>query len=283
MTLRITSIEPESGATWGGNVVKVAGEGFGAAPRVLFGGLPAVVQLCDDDGCYVVAPQHPAGYADVEVVTNNHRCRAVDGYRYVRGVLGGESDLTRLVRALLRSLKEHVIEQTCLTVDVAYGGAGDDTAVAALATLPALIVSGPSLHENRPFSRNAGHETTDAEGRLVHYPPPYTVDLGFNVVGAAAQTVETLNLMNATIAFAQNVAQVSMLRDVEFPRLGDAHWPLEIIGDTRTHYDQPDGIKSFSCNLRVRGFDIAGSYPTRLIPITEAASVNLSKQGDRYD
>jgi glucose/arabinose dehydrogenase len=68
----VSSVEPASGATRGGDVVVVTGSGFASGATVTFGGAAApVVEILDSIGTRlrVVTPPHAAGTVDV-VVTN---------------------------------------------------------------------------------------------------------------------------------------------------------------------------------------------------------------------
>jgi hypothetical protein len=277
MSLSITAIEPEGGHTLGGNVVKVCGTGMRGDTRVLFGGAPGRIQLVDPDGCYVAAPPHGAGWVNVEVVSAGQRCEALDGYRYVRAVLTAESDLTRLVRTLLRNLKGNLLDATNITVDVEYGGpAGSDGTMMALAGLPALVLTGPDLRENRVLGQQVPVELQDGDGRLVQYPRPYTVDLSFTLTGASSHTVEVLNLLSAVVNYLDGAGSVSMLRDPNFPRLGEVSWQLELVGEVRTHLDSPEGVKSFTLGFLLRGFDLSSSYPNRVVANVESVCVETT-------
>jgi hypothetical protein len=92
-----------------------------------------------------------------------------------------EADLTRIIRQLLRELKRQVLANVSATVSVDY----DDTTldglnVIAMAKVPSLVLSGPTLRPNRFYSANVAHEDVVAGvsgPELVRRKPPYTVDL----------------------------------------------------------------------------------------------------------
>ena len=89
-------------------------------------------------------------------------------YRFLRPRIVHESDLTRLVRGLLRELKRQVIANVSMTVSVDY----DDTTidglnVVAISRLPSVVLSGPKVDENRFFSTNEPHEDVVPGSRVL--------------------------------------------------------------------------------------------------------------------
>ena len=106
-----------------------------------------------------------------------------------RPTVAREADLTRVIRQLLRELKRQVLGNVSATVSVDY----DDTTldglnVIAMAKVPSLVLSGPTLRPNRFYSANVAHE--DVVGgvsgpELVRRKPPYTVDLVFTLTAAS--------------------------------------------------------------------------------------------------
>ncbi len=63
----ISTITPASGTTRGGAVVAITGTNFTGDAVVLFGGLPASVQVRSPSALVAVTPAHPAGLVDVVV------------------------------------------------------------------------------------------------------------------------------------------------------------------------------------------------------------------------
>src|SRR5690606_38085929 len=183
----------------------------------LFGAVPAtVVSVREETGASIADVRTPPHEDETVAVT----VRNLDGtgtpvpgeeatlaaaYRFLRSQLTQESDLTRLVRTLLRKLKSEVLEATSLSVSVDYDDTViDGVSVIALAKLPAVVLSGPSVDENRFFSTNVPHEdaVAGASGpELMRRRPPFTVDLEFTITAASDRTVELLNLMAAVATF----------------------------------------------------------------------------------
>ena len=186
-------------------------------------------------------------------------------YRFHRSRLVQESDLTRLVRALLRKLKTQVLEATSISVSVDY----DDTVidgvnVIALAQLPAVVLSGPRIDENRFFSTNVAHEAAvlgENGPELLRRRPPYTVDLEFTITAASDRTVELLNLMAAVATFLNRSRWVEISRDPSGVTKGTVRWEMDPQGEYRTRLDGPDGVRAFSSSFVIRGFDIDEGLP----------------------
>ncbi len=76
-------------------------------------------------------------------------------FTYERPALATESSLTRLVRTLLRALKAQIIENVNPTVHTDFDASPEDGLhLAAVARLPALVLAGPELRQNRAYSLN---------------------------------------------------------------------------------------------------------------------------------
>jgi hypothetical protein len=273
-------MHPQEGPTTGGNIVRFAGEGFDARTLVLFGNAPAPKILVQDTACYVQAPAQACGSISVAVCDTSACITVAQPYVYHRSPLTRESALTRLVRTLLQNLKAHFHSNTSITVDIDAADMALDTegGVAMLARLPALVLGGPEMRENRIQSRNVGCEVEDARGNVFIYPAPYTVDLGFNLTGASHSTVEMFNMLDAAVAHLNQTKFVSMPRDALFKELGELSWALHIDDGARVHLDGIDGVRSFGLNFSVRGFDLGATYPTSVAAKTMGASIAIGKE-----
>lgn len=79
----ITSIEPPKGPATGGVPIEVRGTGLSGAEVLLFGGQQAIdLTVIDDTTVLAVLPAHPAGLADVHVITAVGSGRHIEGYRF---------------------------------------------------------------------------------------------------------------------------------------------------------------------------------------------------------
>jgi len=267
--MKLVSVDPKVGSVAGGNVVLLQGDGFSERAQVFFGEIPARV-LAVDSGeshsrCYVQAPAHAAGTVDICLESNANRVLLPQCYAYRRAALAEESELTRLIRTLLRQLKHHLLENVSMTVAVDYAGPGEgDLQTAAMAKLPALVLTGPDIATNRVYITHESLELADGRGSFMHYRPPSTVDLSFTLLGAAASTVELLNLLSAASHFVRHQDWLTMPRDPAHPSLGEVRWELDPWGETRTQLEGPDGVRAFSCGFVVRGFDFESAQPQGL-------------------
>jgi hypothetical protein len=235
---------------------------------VFVGGRPATeVQVRSSERLSFLTPASDGG--TVEVVVRNLDDTGVPlpgeeailpaGFTYARPPLTTESDLTRLVRTLLRELKRQVIENVVLTVHTDFGAeSGDELHLAEVASLPALVLVGPELVENRFYSLNSRPETPASPGMFARRRTPYTVDLGFTLVGASDHTVELLNLLAATKDFFHRNPFIEMERDASNPAAGRVRYELDVTanGDLKvTSQPNTSNLRSFSGAFTLRGFD----------------------------
>jgi hypothetical protein len=272
---RLHSLQPKYGPTGGRTLVEIAGSGFrlrGAeerpSVRVLFGGVTASrVEVVGPSLLRAVTPENEPGPTEV-VVANlapdgaqipGEVAQVTGAFVYMRPGIAAESELTRLVRTLLRSFKRQVLENTVLTVSTDFAWLEDDAVMSHLACLPGLVLLGPELQENRPASLNEGPTRELADGRKVRHRAPYTVDLHFTVVGATDNTVELLNLMHATALYFQRQSFLSVPRDETTSSSPRVRYELAFLpqGELRvTSVPNASNVRSFSGRFAVRGVDL---------------------------
>ena len=276
----IHSISPSTGPASGGDLCRVTGEDFGTNVNVRFGDTLATILTLREEAGFSIAdvrsPLRDDGIVGITLTNLDEAGLPIPGesvtlpnsYRFLRPRLVRESDLTRLVRALIQQLKRQVLANTSITVSVDY----DDTTVdglnvVAMATLPSLVLSGPRLSESRFFSTNVPFEdvvdgVSGPEQR--RRQPVFTVDLGFTITAASESTIELLNLMAAVATFLNRNRFIAMLRDAEQPGLGEVRWEMEPDGDFRTNLRDRAGVRAFTCGFAVRGFDVDEGLPLDL-------------------
>jgi hypothetical protein len=279
----IDSLAPATGPTGGRTLVDVLGSGFRLPPpppaegpvpptgptvAVRVGGQPALdVDVLASDRLTFLAPPGEAGPADVVVQNLDDAGEPIAGeeatapaaFTYVQPRLAVESDLTRLVRTLLRELKRQVHPNVSLTVQTDFDAqTGDELHLTELASLPGLVLVGPELTENRFYSLNRPPELPVGDGTAVRRRVPYTVDLGFTLLGVADHTTELLNLMAATELFFHRNKYLEMDRDAGSPIAGRVRYEMDFTpdGDLRvTSQPNESNVRSFSGSFVVRGFD----------------------------
>ncbi|TMQ08625.1 MAG: transcription factor [Deltaproteobacteria bacterium] len=281
----ILSVTPSSGPTAGRLLVELVGSGFqqqtvradavgrtavtSPGVRVRIGDRAAQdVRVLAEDVLTCVVPAGDPGRADVVVQNLDATGAPVPGelaiardvFAYVRQPLAVEADLTRLVRALLQELKRQVIDNVVLTVHTDFeADVGAELHLATIARLPALVLLGPELAEDRFFSLNQPPELATGPGQFVQRRVPYTVDLSFTVIGVSDHTTELLNLMAATQLFFHRNPYLALDRDPGDPDAGSVRYEMDVArdGDLRvTSQPNASNVRSFSGRAVVRGFDL---------------------------
>jgi hypothetical protein len=255
----------------------VTGTGFASQVAVRFGGTAGrVLAVVDDSGvslALVHTPEHEPGTVTIELENLDDDGTPVPGelatlpaaYRFLRPRVAEEADLTRLVRTLLRELKRQVVANVSASVSVDYDDTvADGLRVIALAKLPSIVLSGPTLRQNRFYSENAPREDVVANSgglEFVRRRPPYTVDLLFTLTAASERTVELFNLVAAVATFLNRNRRIEMLRNPADPASGFVRWEMDAEGDFRTQLEGKDDVRAFSCGLVIRGFDLDEGQP----------------------
>ncbi|HMA94950.1 MAG TPA: IPT/TIG domain-containing protein [Polyangiaceae bacterium] len=266
----LLSIEPSEGPASGGDLVRVTGRQFASQVAISFGGLPVAVTAVREEAGLSIAdvrvPAHEAGTVEVTVQNLDASGAPIDGesatlpagYRYLRAQLADESDLTRIVRQLLRELKRQVVANVSTTVSIDY----DDTpaeGVIAVATVPSIVLSGPSLRVNRFFSTNERREEAalgPSGPELARRCSPLTVDLVFTLTVTSSRTAELLNLMAAVATFLHRNRWVELDRDPDDLARGRVRWEMDAEGELRTELENKGDVRAFTWGFVVRGFDI---------------------------
>ncbi|QDF03413.1 IPT/TIG domain-containing protein [Myxococcus xanthus] len=272
----LTSVTPSSGPTSGGDILRLSGTGFASRVAVRLGGLRAeVLSVREEAGTAHVdvrTPMHEVDNVDVELLNLSADGHPIPGeaavlpgaYRYLRPRVAKEADLTRLVRTLLRELKRQVVANVSASVSVDYDTVADGLNVIAMASLPSVVLSGPTLRESRRYSTNVLHEDVvqgPSGAELVRRRPAYTVDLAFTLTVASNRTAELFNLMAAVATFLNRNRWLSMARDAEDASRGTVCWEMDADGEVRTQLGSRDDVRAFTWGLLVRGFEVDEGLP----------------------
>jgi hypothetical protein len=236
---------------------------------VLVGGRPArEVRVVSSHRLTCLVPPGDGGLVDVVVQNLDAAGAPIPGeeavapgaFTYVAQPLAVEADLTRLVRTLLQELKRQVIDNVVLTVHTDFdAGVGAEFHLAQIARLPGLVLVGPELAENRFFSVNQLPEVPMEPGKFAQRRVPYTVDLGFMVIGVSDHTTELLNLMAAAQLFFHRNPYLEIDRDPDDPSAGRVRYEMAVGRDGElkvTSQPNESNVRSFSGRFVVRGFDL---------------------------
>lgn len=281
-TLR--TISHAAGPSSGGALVSLEGTGVGGRQQVLFGGRPAEVIATHTVGVAtaieVRTPAHDSGVVDVELLNLDLNERPISGeravlplaYRFERPAIAREADLTRIIRQLLRELNRQVVANVSTSVSVDYDDTADGQSIIAMAKLPSLVLTGPTLRQNRFYSANEPHYDvvgTPTGLQAVRRKPPLTVDLVFGLTVASSRTAELFNLMGSVATFLNRNRWLELQRDPSTLDRGTVRWELEADGDFRTQLASRDDLRVFTCGFVVRGFDIDEGLPLDRNPLVE--------------
>lgn len=285
----ITSVDPTIGPVFGRHAIDITGTNFrlpdpptATGPTYLDPVVPTVAVEFDSESALgvevlsatllrVLVPSLDRGQHAITVTNldNNgdpipgETVTAADIYATKRPAITHESehDLTRLVRTLIRELKRQVLDEVSLTVHTDYDDAtGDQLHTTHVASLPALLLVGPNLNENRFYSLNEPPDYDDeasAEGDFVTTRVPATYDVEFEVLGVSNRTHEVLNLMGAVLGFMESNKTLSMDRDAGDPSLGRVSYEMEFVNrpETATRSNLSN-LRHFTSTIVVRGFDV---------------------------
>jgi hypothetical protein len=286
----ITSIQPARGPASGQTLITITCTGMRLPPqppagRPTKGGLPQTVGIrigaqpatrvlvredATNPGGTIATCLTPAGTpgpADIVIQNLDDAGQPIAGevvllpsaFTYERTALSTESSLTRLVRALLRALKAQVIENVNLTVHTDFDAAPENGVhLAAVARLPALVLAGPELRQSRTYSINQQPVRELRDGLALHRVP-YTVDVGFTLIGMTDRTAELLNLMSLCTLFLHKNKHLLMAREPDAPEAGHVAYEMDFApGGQFQVRSQPSesNVRHFIGELVIRGFDI---------------------------
>jgi len=288
----IERIEPAVGPTSGGNLVRIVGSEFAPVVRVGFGAAKPVVvpswRLAGARIADVTSPAHDGGAVDVVVENLDADGKPVPGeitiargaYEYVAPAVATESDLARLVRTVVRALKRQVLANVHVAVHLDYDDApGDTLRLTPLATLPSLVLSGPTVRPHTPYRTAAAVDVDAGTGEVLRHRPRLTTDLAFTITGASSSTVELLGLLTATAHFVSRTPWISMLRDPARPALGAARWDLDLDGDWRTQIPGPEQVHVFTAGFVIRGFDLDEGLVRERLARVDTISIHTGAVG----
>lgn len=223
----------------GGTAVDVTADGSGKARAI--GSYSVTVENIDDDGDLITG----------ETVTKT------DAFTFRRPDLGQESELARVVRALLRMLKRQILENVHFATHTDYDAdTGDLNAIAFVQRLPALVVANLEVPDDRDYFVEGEQDFEAGAGRFIARRPPVVAMIRFDLIGVSDDPVENLNLLQATRIFFRKNPRITLDRSSTDPTLGAVSYDLECaLGGpvTVTRGADAVNVQSFSGEVRIRG------------------------------
>jgi hypothetical protein len=269
----ITSVSPNSGYTMGRKVIVITGTNFKqAAPapnaavptvKVLFGTAPALdVQVISSTIVECSSPVHDVGVVSVSLSNLNSNGTVIVGetatyssFTYKRQDFSAPSDLQRVVAELILDMRRQIIDNVVITTHLDYDDyTADKLNTVAIAQLPSIALYGPTLEENRLFTRTE-REVVNTTGNVWEVRRiPKSVDLKFRVTIVSQTTQELLNLTMAVQRYFERNYWITVLRDPSNPGLGSTKIQLEADFNTPAIYGHlltTDNLKQhvFACYL----------------------------------
>lgn len=296
----ISAVVPSSGHSGGRTLVEVEGTGFALPPaaaptgpttapgpsvRVLFGGVAASnVMVVSSSLLYCQTPRGTPGAAvDVQVenldvdgnVVAGEEVVEVGAWTFVRPDLTQESELARVMRALIDELDRQIVPNVHFSTHVDYDG-DDAINYAYVADTPALLLANLEVPESREHAVQDEQEVSADTGFFIVRRPPVAVDLSMTLVGVASgqgAAVVALNLMQAVRMFFKKNPNLVVDRSASDPSLGSVEYELDFSfgGPVNvTHASDNSTVESFSGSIVIRGVlleDMPGmptEKPTRI-------------------
>lgn len=312
----VIRLTPNTGLTSGRNFVEIIGSGFrlpptpplsGSVPkpsssvRVKFGTAVSVKVMVITQGRLivevplaklpVVKPNFGAGSVDITVENISQSGQIIGdpfilpgGYTYTRKDLAEESSVLTLSRAVIQELQRQTISNVVMSTHTDYdGNFTDGLNITELASLPALIVTGPKLVENKtnnlpvkpyvtytssgqsnqpdgdglldengdPIFTEDGFPLTTVLNERIRFDTPYTVDATYNLIGVSDSQQEIQNLMDLVVQFFhinQYIDVNGKTFEIMFNRGGQP--------DARSSASNSN-IRSFSSSFFIQAFNIS--------------------------
>ena len=290
----VGSVSPVLLATGGDQILSVTGTGFRVrapsnvtpAPtlpptvRVVIGGVPARrVDVLSDTRIDVLVPNHAPGLVHLEVTNLDDSGTAIPGevvlapnaatYELQRYTAEYESDLQRLTRQLIRMLREQMLVESNVAIDVDFDQATEDGMnIVKLSTMPGIAIIGPDTRDKRPDHANVPQDVVvNTDGDFVETRPARFVDVVFELIAASNSRMELLNIQTELIAFVQRNPRFCIARSPTAPELGEVCFEFDFDGkdglpDTG---GQPNAsnVRQFSARIAIRDVPLLDSGDTR--------------------
>lgn len=216
-----------------------------------------------------------------------------DAYTFRRVQLAEESNLTRLVRELVRIFRSQVIPNVSVSTHTEFDAeTGDVYSVTELAEVPGIALDGPDLSENRFYSLNGTITVVLPSGEIVVRRAPYTVDLEFSLTGVSNEKTELLNLMALTTQVVDRNPYVYMDRHPTDPSLGRVRYEFDFASGGALSMSRDlnvSNVRSFTGAVVIRGFDVedlagfVGELGVGFVAPVDAPTLEVAQTGETYE
>ena len=287
-TPTISAVTPTAGPTRGRRLCKIVGTNFSLQPtpqaqgrtsgtikpsvQVLFGTDEAAeVHVLSPTLLHVITPPHDAGTFSITVrnvdqdgvLIGSESVTKPNAYTFERADFNrlgaNESILVRVTRTLMRELKRQLLGNVVLTVHTDFDDdTGDGANVAMLASVPGVVMAGPTMRENKMLRTSEDREETVAS-QTYHKRPARTVDLVFAIIGVHDVMQPTLNFMQETVGFFEGNKHLRVLQDPTVPN-EYVEFEMQIDEDFKvleqTDAQAQKNIHSFQGTISVLGIDL---------------------------
>ncbi len=187
----------------------------------------------------------------------------VDGWKYRRPQLdsfNSPGNLKRMVRQVLQTFKRQIIPNVALTTHTDYDDTVSDMLnLVALAELPALVLTGPELRNNRFYSLNQPQyiQSPTNPREFNRLRPAKTVDLVFGMIGADDHSGVAINLQDVVEQFFEVNKFMELDRDSDDPGKGRVQFEMELIDEPSiASAPNESNVRHFTGSFEIRGFDI---------------------------
>jgi len=215
-------------------------------------------------------------------------------FQYQRPQLSSEVTLRRVSRQLVREVRRQVLATASMGVHVDWSR-DDLLGSLGVASLPAVVLLGPDIAENRFFSVNSRDSVDTPADEVELRRAPYTVDATWEVLFLSNLRAELQSLMQAWVVFVDRNPYLSIDRDPDDLALGKVRYEFDIpaAGEpTINRATVGEDVVAATGSVVLRGIDLEGvpgfegemaiDLTTRLLDIEAPVSVGVSQTGVSY-
>lgn len=177
------------------------------------------------------------------------------GWSYKRPSLVAEGNLARLVRQVIRDLRNQVIDNVSLTTSADFASP-EAPEITALSKIPALIITGPVLLKSEYSHADQEEDTLDG-GDIGLRNSIVTRDLSFTIFGIHDHGKLAINFLQVVNSFFASNPWLYLVRVPESPDLGRVRYEMALIEELE-FLSQPsdDNLNVFRGVFVIRGFDV---------------------------